>query len=400
MRPARAIAWACAAHVLSLAGFSTYPTLLPRLQSEWGMNNSEAGFLSGIFFAGYMAAVPVLTSLTDRLDARRIYLASSAVAALAVVGLGTFAGGFFTAALFQLLSGVGIAGTYMPGLRILTDHSSGTAQVRAVSFYTAIFGMGAGVSIVLAGVVADAWGWRTAFLTAALGPAAAGAMMVLGFPATRPAHRPLASVLDFRPVLRQREVRPYLFGYGVHCWELFGSRSWLVAFLVFAQTQLPAGQAAAISPVVVAAVANLLGPPSSIVGNEIAMRFGRNRTVWIAMLASGAASCSLGWTAMLPWAAIAAAAFAHVMLMMGDSSAMTAAVVTRSDPRIRGATMALHSMLGFGCGFVSPLVFGAVLDLSGGNANPVAWRWAFLSLGILCVIYALRLAAAGKAAST
>ena len=98
MRPARAIAWACAAHVLSLAGFSTYPTLLPRLQSEWGMNNSEAGFLSGIFFAGYMAAVPVLTSLTDRLDARRIYLASSAVAALAVVGLGTFAGGFFTAA--------------------------------------------------------------------------------------------------------------------------------------------------------------------------------------------------------------------------------------------------------------------------------------------------------------
>lgn len=400
MRPSRAIAWACVAHVLSLAGFSTYPTLLPRLQSEWGMSNSEAGFVSGIFFAGYMAAVPVLTSLTDRLDARRIYLASSVVAALAVLGLGMFADGFFIAALFQLLSGVGIAGTYMPGLRTLTDHTSGPAQSRAVSFYTAIFGMGTSVSIVLAGGVADLWGWRGAFLVAALGPVAAGAMMVLGFPETKPAHPPLASVLDFRPVLRQREVRPYMFGYGVHCWELFGSRSWLVAFLVFAQGMLPAGQAVAMSPVVVAAAANLLGPPSSIVGNEIAMRFGRNRTVWIVMLASGAASCSLGWTAALPWAVIAAAAFGHVMLMMGDSSAMTAAVVTRSDPRIRGATMALHSMLGFGCGFVSPLVFGAVLDLAGGNGNPAAWRWAFLSLGILCVVYALRLAAAGKTAST
>jgi hypothetical protein len=43
--------------------------------------------------------------------------------------------------------------------------------------------------------------------------------------------------------------------------------------------------------------------------------------------------------------------------------------------------MAVHSMLGFGMGFVSPLVFGTVLDLAGGNLSPLAWGFAFSSLG-------------------
>jgi len=52
----RVIAWMCAAHVASMAGFSTYATLLPRLQHAWSLNNSQAGFISGAFFAGYMAS--------------------------------------------------------------------------------------------------------------------------------------------------------------------------------------------------------------------------------------------------------------------------------------------------------------------------------------------------------
>src|SRR2546430_17086582 len=81
----------CAAHVASMAGFSTYATLLPRLQEVWSLNNSQAGFISGAFFAGYMAAVPLLTSLTDRVDARRAYLASGAAAPPALAGMALFA---------------------------------------------------------------------------------------------------------------------------------------------------------------------------------------------------------------------------------------------------------------------------------------------------------------------
>ncbi len=378
----RVIAWMCLAHVASMTGFSTYATLLPRLQPEWGLNNSEAGFISGAFFAGYMAAVPLLTSLTDRIDARRIYLGSCLVVVAALLAMAWLAQGLLTASLFQLLAGAGIAGTYMPGLRALTDNVSGPAQSRAVAFYTGAFGFGTSLSILSAGAVAGAFGWRWAFALAGLGPLVSGLMVVFGLPARPSRHVHDTHVLDFRPVLRTRAVRPYIFGYAVHCFELFGSRSWIVAFLVFAQGLSPAGAAAALSPVAVAAIANLLSPVSSVLGNETAMRMGRERLIWRVMLVSAVVTCVLGFAASLPWPALALLAWAHMCLIMGDSSALTAGVVAKSDERIRGATMAVHSMLGFGAGFVAPLVFGAVLDLAGGNARAPAWGFAFASLGV------------------
>jgi MFS family permease len=374
----------CAAHVASMTGFSVYATLLPRLQDEWGMSNSAAGFISGMFFAGYMSAVPVLTGLTDRMDARRIYLASSLVAAAALTGFALLVEGVKSAALLQLVAGAGIAGTYMPGLRALTDNVDGVrAQSRAVAFYTAFFGLGSSLSILLSGIIADALGWRWAFALTSAGPVLAGIMVMRGLPPRRPERAHAHHVLDFRPVLASREVRPYILGYAVHCWELFGSRSWLVAFVTFAQ-----GASPALSAVTIAAVANVFGPPASIYGNELAMRHGRERLIWKAMLASGLLTCALGFVSFLPLFALAALIMLHMCLVMSDSSALTAGVVTRAGENIRGATMAVHSMLGFGAGFVSPLVFGVVLDLAGGRSAPLAWGLAFSSLAFGAIVMA------------
>ncbi len=392
----------CGAHVASMTGFSTYATLLPGLQDEWGMNNSQAGFISGMFFAGYMAAVPVLTSLTDRMDARRIYLASSLVAAAALAGFAFLVEGVKSAALLQLAAGAGIAGTYMPGLRALTDSVEGTrVQSRAVAFYTAVFGLGTSLSILLSGSIADAIGWRWAFALTSAGPVVAGVLVMRGLPPRRPERSHALHVLDFRPVLASREVRPYILGYAVHCWELFGSRSWLVAFVMFAQGLLAAGGAAspAWSAVTIAAVANLFGPAASIYGNELAMRHGRERLIWKAMLASGVLTCALGFVSFLPLYALAGLVMLHMCLIMGDSSALTAGVVTRASERIRGATMAVHSMLGFGAGFVAPLVFGVVLDLAGGKASPSAWGFAFTTLGAGAILMAGLIRARARAGS-
>jgi MFS family permease len=133
--------------------------------------------------------------------------------------------------------------------------------------------------------------------------------------------------------------------------------------------------------VTIAAIANLFGPAASIGGNELAMRHGRERLIWMAMLASGALTCTLGFAAALPSYALVGLVMLHMCLIMGDSSALTAGLVTRIDERVRGAAMAVHSMLGFGAGFFAPLVFGAVLDLAGGNSSRFAWGLAFMSLG-------------------
>jgi len=392
---ARTVAWMCLAHAASMIGFSTYATLLPQLQREWALNNSEAGFISGAFFAGYMAAVPVLTSLTDRVDARRIYFVSALAVAAASLGLASIASGLATAAGMQFVAGAGIAGTYMPGLRALTDNVSGPSRSRAVSFYTATFGLGTSASILLAGAIAATLGWHWAFGLSAVGPLVAGAMVIAGLPPRPPRHAQTARVLDFRPVFASRELRAYVLGYAVHCWELFGSRSWLVAFFVFGEGL--AAAPGAWSPAGIVAAANLGGLAASILGNEIAMRHGRERTIWKAMLASGLLSCALGFAASLPWYLLAALAVLHLVLIMGDSSALTAGVVERAEERIRGTTMAVYSMLGFGAGFASPLVFGIVLDLAGGNASVAAWGFAYASLGLGAIFVSLLIRRHAKA---
>ncbi|MCZ7566487.1 MAG: MFS transporter [Burkholderiales bacterium] len=377
----RVIAWMCVAHVVSLAGFSTYPALLPDLQAEWGMSGAEAGLLSGLFFAGYMVAVPVLTTLTDRIDARRIYFASTLAAAAGSAGFGLFAQGAASGGAFQLLVGAGVAGTYMPGLRALTDNTAGRAQSRGIAFYTAIFGVGMAGSVLLAGEVAARAGWRAAFLAAALGPPLAGAIVARLLPPRRPA-RGVASarLLDFRPVLRNRAAMVFALGYAVHCWELFGTRSWVVAFLTSAERSSGGGWL--LGPIAITAVANAISPAASILGNELAMRSGRERVIRVAMSASGALTCVLGFLLGLPWYALAMLVALHMILVMSDSSALTAGLVEAADPAHRGAAMALHSTLGFGAGFIAPLAFGAVYDAAAGGAPAAAWGAAYISLGI------------------
>src|SRR5258706_11344129 len=200
--------------------------------------------------------------------------------------------GLVSASLMQLAAGAGIAGTYMPGLRALTDNVSGAgAQSRAVSFYTAVFGLGTSLSILLSGWIADTLGFRWAFGLGAIGPLAAGLMIALGLPARKPTPLHGTHVLDFRPVLKYREVRAYVFGYAVHCWELFGSRSWLVAFIVFAQQFQTSGNAApaAWSAVTIAAVAHRLAPAAGRRRHELAVRHRRQPPVLQAQLGSGRA---------------------------------------------------------------------------------------------------------------
>ena len=378
--PVGLVAWVCAAHVASMLCYAIYPTLLPQLQREWGASNSAAGLISGMFFAGYMASVPVLSGLTDRVDARRVYFFSSLLCAGGGVGFALLAEGVWSAALFQALTGAGIAGTYMPGLKALTDNLGERAQSRAVSFYTAVFGFGAGFSILIAGSVAAAIGWRWAFALCAFGPLSAGLMILFGLPPRRPQAIARTALLDLRPVLANRAARGYIFGYAVHCWELFGSRSWMVAFFVFSQG-LSADGLWPWSPVLIAAVANMFGPGASVLGNELAMRYGRNRVVPVVMLCSGLFTCLFGLLSGLPWYVIVCLSFLLLVLHMGDSSALTAGMVINADPTMRGASMALHSMLGFGAGFIAPLAFGAVLDAAGGNASAGAWMLAYVSIG-------------------
>ncbi|RDD62928.1 MFS transporter [Ferruginivarius sediminum] len=385
----------CAAQVLGMLSTATFPALIPEFVDAWGLSNSAAGFVSGAYFAGYIAAVPVLVSLTDREDARLIYLGSQCLGGLAALGFALFATGFWTAVVFRVLGGVGLAGTYMVGARILSDRVEGTRQSRAIAWYTAHFGIGTSLSVLVAGEVAGMLDWQWAYGVSAAGHLAAVALVAFGLrPMGRPEERPEGAVLDLRPVLKNRPAMAYVLAYSAHVWELFAFRTWLVAFLTFALVTQGAGNG--LNPTRVATVILLLGTPASILGNEAAVAFGRRRAVAIVMAVSAAMALGLGFTAAWPVGWMLAAFAIYGVTVMADSGALTAGAVAASDPERRGATMALHTLLGFAAGTLGPLTAGAVLDFSGGESSLLAWGLCFASMGIVAFLGPVVLARVGR----
>jgi MFS family permease len=377
-----------AAHIFSMVGFSTYPALLPGLQGEWALSNSQAGIIGSFFFVGYIATVSSWTALTDRVDGRWVYAAGSALALMGSAGFGLLAQGFLSACVFQALLGAGIAGSYMPGLRLLSDVAHGKAQSRYIAFYTSFFGVGAALSFALAGWIAPFAGWRMAFVWCAAGSLVSGLMVHFSVAPKKPAgatHSILFPLAAWRTVLSNRAAAGYMFGYGVHCLELFGSRGWMVAFLAFA-AGVGAASSSPWSPTSVAALVNLLAVPASILGNEMALRIGRRRWILIVMSSSSLAGIALAFSAPLHWALVIALLVFYAMLVMAESATLTAGLVAAAPPELKGAAMGLYSLIGFGGGMLGPAVFGAALDLAGGQGSVAAWACGYAAIGAGCLL--------------
>jgi len=376
------IIYLCAAEIFSMAGTMYFPALLPGFQAEWGLSNTEAGWINGIFYGGYAAFVPILVSLTDRIDPRRIYLYSAVFGAASMAGFGWLAQGTLTAMLFRFCAGVSLAGTYMPGLKALSDHITGKTQSRYIAFYTSSYGIGTAISVFLSGWLTTWLDWRWAAAMLAIGYLGAVLIFALAVKPKAPdlpRREPLLSSFNFRGALRNRSAVGYMCGYAVHCWELFGFRTWLVAFLAFSislQTMRDY-----ISPQNLATIVLFAGVPASILGNELALISERRRVITIFMLAAGLIGCVIGFAAALPFIMVAGLCVLYGIAMMLDSATLTAGVVAAAHDSERGRTLALYAFVGFGMAFLAPLAFGFVLDISGNSVY--GWGFAFAILGLV-----------------
>ncbi len=384
--PVRLVALLLAAEVLTMVGVFAFPALLPTFFDVWQLSNTEAGWINGIYFAGYSLCVPVLMRLTDRVDARRVYVAAAAVSAISALGFAVFADGFWSAMIFRALAGAGLAGTYMPGLRVLVDRYEGRRQPRAVSFYTAGFSLGTALSFLIAGELGDVIGWEWTFAVAGVAALGAAGLMAFAFrPITPQAEEIETRFLDFRPVLRNRPALGFMLAYGAHSWELIVLRSWLVAFLAFSITLHPGGTVW-LAPTTVAMLSGLAAVAASIGGQELGTRFGLRRVIPIIMLTSGAIAFSLGFLPGLPYLAVVALVLIYSFAIQGDSAILTIGTIQMAKQGQRGATLALHSLIGFGGAALGPLVFGVVLDASGGAEKVSSWGVAFGSVGLIVMV--------------
>ena len=93
-RARRLVAIVCAAQVLVQIGAFFWPALLPTIMPLWSLTNSEAGWITAIFYGAYMVSVPVLVTLTDRVDPKRVYLFGVAATVIGHLMFSLYADGF------------------------------------------------------------------------------------------------------------------------------------------------------------------------------------------------------------------------------------------------------------------------------------------------------------------
>jgi cyanate permease len=190
-------------------------------------------------------------------------------------------------------------------------------------------------------------------------------------------------LLDFAPVFRNRSAMGFVLGYGAHCFELYGIRTWIVAFWTFVAAR--SSGASVLTPIVVSVVFSVLAMPASILGNEFALRFGRHRAISAVMFASAAVALLIGFFAdKSPWLLLPLILI-YALTVPADSGALTSGMSMSADPNYRGATMAMHSTVGFSLSALGAWAVGVALDAAGGVQSSSAWMAAFsvLAAGIL-----------------
>jgi predicted MFS family arabinose efflux permease len=380
----RLVLLVCIAQTLVQIGAFFWPALLPGLAPQWGLSNSAAGWVTAAFYGAYMLAVPVLVTLTDRIDPKRIYLLGVGLTVIGHLLFGMLAEGFWAALACRVLTGIGWAGTYMTGLKLLADRVDAKMMSRATAGHAASIGLSGAASFATGDLLARHFGWQSAFLAASMSAALAWVIIAAVVPwQVNAPKKPKdgGRLYDFRPVFRNSSAMAYAMAYAIHTLEMSALRGWGVAFLAYVAGS-SGDRGSEPSPAMLVTTLGLMGTVASILGNEAAIRFGRRRLVQFAMLGSILLGGSIGFVGTQSYQVAAALILLYGVVIWLDSSSLTAGAAGTAEPSRRGATLAVHSSLGYAGGFVGPLVIGWILDLSGGMST-TAWGLGFASVAVL-----------------
>jgi MFS family permease len=376
----------CSSRVLSATWFVAYSAVLPLTQADWNLSGREAGMIQAAFHLGYLTSLFIVGFITDHYGAKRAYLATGVAAWLSPFVFVLYADGFWSAFWLHALTGLCQGGAYTPALALINDNVPRERRGRAMGFLIAGSSAGYAVCLLAAGAALRHTDWRGALTVIAAMPVLSWVLGLAILRQTpnqvhaRPAGESLLSALP--AVWRNRRGMLSVWGYSFHNWELLGMWAWLPAFLTAA---LLAGGGSPENALLFAALtyaANILG---SIVGGTMADRWGRTQTILLWSSVSLVLSFSIGWLMALPFVLLVAIACLYNFSGIADSSTHSTVLAESVPSHYLGVAYAVRSVIGFGMGVISPVVFGWALDLAGGgrtSGDTFAWGIAWMTLGI------------------
>ena len=378
------LALLCSSRVLAATWFVAYSAVLPLTQAAWALSAREAGLIQSAFHLGYLVSLFMIGFIADHFGAKRAYLTTGIAACASPWAFVLLADGFWSAFWLHALTGLCQGGTYTPALALINDHVERARRGRAMGYLIAGSSAGYAICLGVAGLALKFTDWRGALAAVAMLPLISWLLGIYVLRSTANTVHPRPdgeSLLASIPaVWRNRRGMLSIWGYSFHNWELLGLWAWLPAFLTAALLAHGANpQSAATLALWFAALSYVANIAGSIVGGTMADRWGRTQTILTWSCVSLALSFSIGWLISLPLALLVALACLYNFAGIADSSTHSTVLAESVPPHYLGVAYAIRSVVGFGAGVVSPVVFGWALDLAGEGAG---WGIAWSTLGL------------------
>lgn len=370
--------------------------LLPQVKAEFDLSDTVLGLLVGPTFALFYATMGLpLALLADRVNRRRLIAASLALFSAMTIACGLVVQ-FWQLAVARILTGVGEAGTGPASQTMITDLYPPERRARAQAVYATGANLGVLVAFAAGGAIAQAWGWRVAFIAAGL----PGLVLTLVLLATvrdpqRGANDPARAAQEAAPgfatvmgqLWRSRAFRYTALGACSTCFTAYALGSFFPLFLDRSH-----GMSTRDIGIVMALIMGVCGGLATYGAGHLADRFGRRDLRWYAYVPALAALAPLPLAPICFLAQDTGVALAAAIVPLSLTAAFigpTIAVVQRLVPlRSRATAVAtlilIDNIVGLGLG---PQFVGLASDL---------WRPA---LGEDSLRYAMLAAMGGSAVS-
>ncbi|NCC31049.1 MAG: MFS transporter [Chloroflexia bacterium] len=363
---------------LALLPSSFTAAALPLLRDEWATSAAAIGWVFAAYQAGYVLSVLIILPLTDRLPSGMVIGGCTIATSLAFVLFPFVATDVWSASAIRFVAGLGLAGIYMPGTRVVAASAPPERRGLFVGSYVSSFYLGGAISLWTSGFLLGWMPWREAALVL-------GVLSIIALPLALIATRGVAAPtgqsgrLDPR-VLREGPVTRTILGYTGHAWELYVSRGWMAAFLAAALVAqgLDPTEATAQGSQWAALMAGL-GMPGVFFGGWFSDRIGRPQAALSIAVASGIISLGFGFLGGASWGFLLAIGCLYGFLISADSAIYSTAI-TELAPRERlGSAQALQAFIGFGATILAPIVAGWMLDMN------LGWGSVFALGGLMSI---------------
>ncbi len=212
--------------------------LVEPIKADFGLSDSEVGFLLGPAFVLLYAVFGILIGLwADRGNRRNIIAAAIAVWSVLTMACGA-AVGFVSMALARMGVAVGEAGANPPAYSMISDLYDEHERSTAIGIYSTSGNFGILIGFAAAGLISEAFGWRNTFFL--LGAPGLLLAVVVFFGIREPKRKTTTDQAgtDIAPpfsttlahMLSQRSVRHLVVGGALAAFVGFGYVSWLPAY--------------------------------------------------------------------------------------------------------------------------------------------------------------------------